>query len=648
MRAQKGQAIVLIAIMLAVIVGMAALAIDGSRAYALRRDIQAAVDAAALAAGDRLQQTGVYVSAEQAATASFGANLRLYSGASCLPGYGTPSVGSWTVRCTFSDGTVLIDVATNAGPGGGSFQLTATRTLQLQFARILTSGQDASISVTAGVEAGGLRYAPVVAALDQAGCGTPGNALTVAGSGTLGVTGDVVSNGRVAVSTGAARVAGDLYARCQSSVAGVTNACYSSGGGTPCSYPDVAGATRSGFRLSDPGYPAPTSLATGQGLPGTSVNLVAGVYSGSPVLDGGHCWFLGGGVYDLQGGAVNSGDFVSNELKPPDEPQVGNNTARSPNQFWNTDGVDCAGSFDVTKFTGARDIALGTWAFVVTSVRADTYNGVSYPRESAPSMCRQVTLTSHFDNVQLTVSNLPGATSYNIYAAPPPNGCAGPFGLAANLPVTAPVSNTSTNSCPLFTGASCSLGHEFANLDSQLVAPFAPNATAAPGTTGAYPPDSETSPLTAGLPNQNPARAAGSRGDRANENNCEGIAPGYTTCPAAITPGAVELYLPGAACLTVGNGADTYLFSGYQYDWIALYQPAADRCTVGMGAAGNSAYVGLVYAPGAQIAVSSPYAFEAGGTAGVMGDTVSFTGTLPSIAYRAAYAPVPPASRITS
>src|SRR5882757_7305269 len=85
---QRGQAIVLIAILLAVVVGMAALAIDGSRAYALRRDLQAAVDAAALAAGDKLQQTGSYVSAEQAASNIFGANLRLYAAPSCSPGYG--------------------------------------------------------------------------------------------------------------------------------------------------------------------------------------------------------------------------------------------------------------------------------------------------------------------------------------------------------------------------------------------------------------------------------------------------------------------------------------------------------------------------------------------------------------------------------
>ena len=52
-RNQKAQAIVLVAFMLAVVVGMAALAIDGSRAYGLRRDLQAAVDSAALAASSK-------------------------------------------------------------------------------------------------------------------------------------------------------------------------------------------------------------------------------------------------------------------------------------------------------------------------------------------------------------------------------------------------------------------------------------------------------------------------------------------------------------------------------------------------------------------------------------------------------------------
>src|SRR5256885_874777 len=113
-RRQSGQAIVLIALMLTVLIGMVAIAIDGSRAYALRRDLQAATDAAALAAADKMQQTGSYVSAEQAATAIFGTNLRLYSAPSCT-GYGTPGASPWTVTCTYSDGTALTDVARAMG-----------------------------------------------------------------------------------------------------------------------------------------------------------------------------------------------------------------------------------------------------------------------------------------------------------------------------------------------------------------------------------------------------------------------------------------------------------------------------------------------------------------------------------------------------
>jgi Flp pilus assembly protein TadG len=51
--------------MLTVLIGMTAIAIDGARAYTLRRDLQAAVDSAALAAADKLQQTGNYATAEQ-------------------------------------------------------------------------------------------------------------------------------------------------------------------------------------------------------------------------------------------------------------------------------------------------------------------------------------------------------------------------------------------------------------------------------------------------------------------------------------------------------------------------------------------------------------------------------------------------------
>jgi Flp pilus assembly protein TadG len=635
--------------MLTVLIGMAAIAIDGARAYSQRRDMQAAIDAAALAAGDRLQQSpGNYVGAEQAATAIFASNMRIYSALSCS-GYGTPGAITVTVTCTYPDGT-LTQVVTALGPQGSQFIISARRNLDLQFARILTNGTIPTLAATSTGNVNNQLYTPAVAALNQAGCGgAGGSAINIGGSGTLNVTGDVVSNGGISVSGGSLRVAGDIYARCQSPVPGaVANACYPSGASTPCSNPDVAGATRAGFRLADPNFPPPSLAGVGQGNPNGTVVVPPGIYSALPVLNGGHCWFLSGGIYDFQLGTQNQGDLVSNELKPPAEPNASNNTVLASNQFWNTNGVNCAGSFQLTRVTAARDVPTGTWSIVVTSVRTDIFNGVSYQRESAPSICEQVNINPHFNAIQLDVSNVPGATSYNVYAAPPPNGCTGPFGLAANVPVTVPVSNLTTGSCPDFTGSACSLGHETIVLDDQLVPPFVPNG-GAPGTAGASPPDGETAPLAAGLPNQNPGRGALARGDRANENNCETVGGAYASCPEAITPGAVELYYPAAACVVNGNGSDTYLFSGYQYNWVSVYEPAANTCTTNvLGAHGNSAYIGLVYAPGAAFSVTSPFIAEAAGVGGLMADLLTFSGTLPKIAYSSIYAPVPPASRITN
>ena len=647
-RVQSGQAIVLIALMLTVLIGMSAIAIDGSRAYALKRDLQAAVDSAGLAAADKLQQTGSYASAEQAATTIFGANLRLYAAPGCAPAYASPGASPLTITCTYSDGTVLRQVISGLGQQGSQFVISATRSLQLQFARILTNGASPSLAASAAGNVNNLLYMPTVAALNQGGCGgASGSAITIGGLGTLGITGDIVANGTISISTGALRVAGDIYARCQSSVpGGVTTACYPGGGSTPCTYPDVAGATRAGFRLPDPHYPAPGNLGSGQGLP-SQVVMQPGVYTAPLVLNGDDCWFLAGGVYTFQAGFANTGDLVSNELKPPDEPNASNVSLPAANQFWNTDGANCAGSFQLTKVTGPRDIPTGIWAFVVTSTRSDTFGGVNYLRESAPSMCRQLNLNNHFDNVTIAISNVPGATAYNIYVALPGSGCSGPFGLAATLAVTGPVTNTNTSPCPLFTGNGCSLGNESMDVTPQIAPPFAPNALAAPGTAGAYPPDPETAPWAAGLPNQNPPMASGAAGDRANENNCKSVGGAYISCPGPITPGAVELNFPAGGCLTNGNGGDTYVFSGEQYNWVGVYSAQSNVCVHILGAAGNSAYIGLVYAPSATINITSPYVFEAG-TGGVIANRVGFSGMLPSIAFNWAYAPVPPASRLTS
>src|SRR3979409_2332436 len=78
---QKGQAIVLIALMILVLFGMLGLAIDSGRAYVDRRDQQTAVDAAALAAGDWYENFhDLYGSTLPRSKQIYQDNLHIYGG----------------------------------------------------------------------------------------------------------------------------------------------------------------------------------------------------------------------------------------------------------------------------------------------------------------------------------------------------------------------------------------------------------------------------------------------------------------------------------------------------------------------------------------------------------------------------------------
>src|SRR5437773_4332277 len=81
---QEGQAIVLIALLILVLFAMLGLAIDSGRAYVDRRDQQAAIDAAALAAGDWYENyqsvRGGANSAIPQAAQIYQNNLHLYAG----------------------------------------------------------------------------------------------------------------------------------------------------------------------------------------------------------------------------------------------------------------------------------------------------------------------------------------------------------------------------------------------------------------------------------------------------------------------------------------------------------------------------------------------------------------------------------------
>jgi Flp pilus assembly protein TadG len=643
------------AIMIVVLIGMSALAIDGSRAYRLRRDLQAAVDAAALAAGDTLQWTSSYPQAEQAASASFGMNLRLYGAPSCSPGFAAPGSSPLTVTCTYSDGSKLVDTISALGPRGSQFSLTASSPLSLQLARVLTNASSLTLAASSSARVGNLLYSPTIAAVSQAGCGgVPGNAITIASGGNLAVVGDVVSNGTITTGPGSANVAGDVYARCQASVPGVTNLCYPSGAAPPCTSPDVAGVTRTGYGFADPNYPAPVVAGGNQPAPGSSVVVQPGMYTADPAFSTGVCYFLAGGVYVWQGGYTNDGDFVSNELKPPDEPNATNNTLLAGHQFWNEDNHNCAGSAQFSVVSGFKDIPVGTWSFVVTSTRSTTYNGQSFLRESAPSVCYTAKITGANQNVLVRVSNVPGATAYNIYAGPS-GSCGGPFGLAASLLVAGTPQNDSTGGCPVYSGPGCSLGNESITLSgATLGSGFSPNSAAPPGFPGAFPPTGETPPLRVNLPNENANRNAPPAGDRANENQCATVVGALTSCPGAVTPGAVAFVIPSGGCVNATTNGDTYVFSGYQYNWMVVYEPntanpPANTCSNQFAAAIDSAFIGLIYTPSATITLRKASTFRTDEVGGIIASTLTFSGQLPTIIGDPGdYGPAPPASKLVS
>jgi len=390
-----------------------------------------------------------------------------------------------------------------------------------------------------------------------------------------------------------------------------------------------------------------------QGLPGNNAVLFPGAYAANPNFTSGRCWFLSAGVYEWLGGYTNSADFVSNELKPPDEAVAGGNTVLSSHQFWNTGGFSCAGSFRVSTVNDNRTpVRNGTWGVELTSGRIAQPGGTFYVRESAPSMCRTVN-TATKNDIVVEVSNVPGAEAYGIYLSPPGGACNGPFGLAGVLTVSGTVSNNTTTTCPVYSGPGCSLGNEQVTISQAFLgAGWAPNPLAAPDTVGAPPPDAETTPLQTSLSNQNPGRGAGpGGGDRANENQCDTIGGAYATCPAAITPGAVEFYVPSGGCMSLTGTGDNFVFSGYQYDWVVLYEPGpgngpANTCSNVLGAAGNSAFTGFLYAPSAAVSMPSSWLFESGGMGGLLADTVTITGS-PALSFDPDYAPVPPAGRLT-
>ena len=681
-RRQRGQAIVLVALMMTVLVGFVALALDSARAFDGRRILQDAVDAGALAGAEIYQNGPVgpnpneacvtapcWAAAETGAVHLFERDNGLAPGAeSCSPALGAaPTPGApgaqVSTTCSIAGGAgyvLTISVADN-GPGGQTFSLSSQRPLSL--ARMQVLGQSPTVSLFAAGTATAADQArtPALAALGQAGCfGASGTALNIS-SGVVSVRGDIVSNGAFSIgSLGSVNAAGDVLTRCGAPTGAgtLTYQCWPGGATPPCTAPAVAGSLRStAYRLADPTFLAPSTAGlVSQGMPGANVVLSPGIYAVNPLFgNAGSCYFLAGGVYQWQGGmTVNSG-IVSNQLRPPDEPNLADPTHQgaSANQFWRVTGANCNGAFALDSGPASgRGIASGTWSVVVTAVRAPA--GSPYRQESAPSRCQQLAVLGGTDKTLIVnVSNVPGATGYNVYAAPPSvNSCSGPFGLVGSITNSAVETNLSLAGCPDVTGAACSLGAATGSWDNLTLYPlWAPNAAAAPGAAQAYPPDPETAPFngSATLPNSSPARGTSPQGDRADENYCATAGGATATCPAAVTPGAVEMYLINGFCLNITPNGDAFLSSGYQYNWILYYEPAATSCLNNLQGKVNTAPIGMSYTPGAvfRIGGGGGAAAQTSEFGGIMAGSILVQGGAQPLFFNPNYSPHPPGTRLT-
>ena len=723
---QRGQAIVLVAFMMVVLLGFVGLAVDGGRAYLDRREQQAAVDASALAAANSCMnnsnclKNASFSQAEQAAISMYGLNLRLYSAPTCS------GLGSLLVSCSFADPTnqrLTINV-TNRSVAGILFTASGNHRIPVAIMQVLGSGTSIPIAATATAVAREFDKGSAIQTLSPAGCGgNNGHSLTFTGSSTAILDGDVWSNGDITDSNNAAgTVSGNVIDICPPI--------------PPSPMPNftVSGVQTNGTPRADPGYARPALNPTPQTWPSSDHNVdrQPGTYNLDPKLTNAAnngCFFLAAGAYTWGGGFSDNGGFVSNELRAPDEPNVvvatnqpnlttttgarsgtitsipvnplagdviagwpvalGGQTfqasatalagataisvvsqavtgtipvgswlaVRTPAQFWDSNSVGCAGEFmpyTVGSLPGDA-IPAATYAVEVTSVRWEP-SGCGPPasptcllRESPPSMCKTATLGSS-QVLKIWVSNVPGARAYNVYLAPSGACDRGPFGYAAQFTNTVTEQNGTVSGCdPSLVGLTsppnlnnCDLGSTSGTITaSALGAGWAPIPSAAQDTGGAPPPDNEEpsiGPTSSGvapvLPNANPPTGNPPRGDLANENYCLNAAGNGGICPGSTTPGAVFFYIPGggstSVCLNLQGGGSDYLFTGYQYARILLYEPGAlqappaNTCPNNVTGGALTSLLGIFYLPGAGMTIAGNSSYFAT----IAGGLISWTATI--------------------
>jgi hypothetical protein len=738
-RLQQGQAIILIALLILVLFGMLGLAIDSGRGYVDRRDQQAAVDAAALAAGDWYEN---YTDLNLSITNAIGLyqrDLRLYNGYASV-NHTFALVGSNnslpqdTYTYTYNEGYTLTIVATNTQFNGYQFQFTTTHSLPLAFMQIFGGGLTLPTGATATAVVGNQRQTPALLTLSTQKC-----SMNLTGSAQLTVLGDVYSNGQACLDSNL-HEAGNCYGAAGSNCSDAQYYCYNDSPGfvpypPPCAIGDIVGtAVVPAPTLPDPGFLAPSvpyytaPQAYNQWNRGTWTEMYPGVYGSSFHLSGGQasCAFLDPGVYTWANGYTSdaTGSLLSNELRAPDEElwSAPATTNVANPQFWDQNGVQapsggpgCAGHFSVAN-SAAQTVTVGPtctdlspvtpagchsgvtdtksrnnrWGVELTSVRLDQFYDSSvapdpcYPpgsckRESAPSEC-QLTPNAVVgglhspSNIGITINitrNAPGAQYYNVYLNP--TGCDGNqshFGWVGRFNAPGFVNGTPVGPYPNGTawalgataaGAPPSGGASIYDVNDTVIGNPATVCYAQARTFNCIPPDDEQAPqcfancpppanlLAQEVPPMSLEYPPYTGGDVANQNFCQiSPNPGNINAPCVgseITPGGVQFYFPNGSCFGQNAQGATYVYAGVQFNWIVIYAPASNTCNENLNGGAATQYIGTIYTPGANWAISG------GDRSPLAGQVICYTASVSGggqagIDFNPNYSPVPPAARL--
>jgi len=711
---QAGQAIVLIALLILVLFGMLGLAIDSGRGYVDRRDQQTAVDAAALAAGDWYENfqdlNGLVV---PKSVALYQTDLRIYTGyqtashTSTLVGTNA-NLPQDTYTYTFAGAYTLTIVATDTQFNGYEFQYTSSHNLALAFIQIFGGSTTVPISATATAIVGNQRQTPALLTLSNGSCATK-----LTGAAQLTVLGDVYTNGTACLDSNL-HEAGNCYGAAGSNCGVAQYYCYNSTPGfipyapTPVCRPGDTQGTGivPAPSLPDPGYLAPSvgyyaaNQSYNQDNRGSYTEMFPGQYAGQFHLSGGSasCAFLEPGVYQWTGGYKSdaNGSLLSNELKAPEEElwSAPGTTGVANPQFWDMNGVNCAGHFNLTVvpapgFGIKHQGGGGNWGVEVTSVRYDRfidpniapnpcYNSPGCRRESAPSSCQAVsTVDGNNSGIDVNITkNAPGAQYYNVYINPngcdgvpnnfsfvgrhlapgfidgggPPAAALGPYPSGANMTL---INGVNGWPCGVPTVTICGIVFNNMSPTAQCFAQTRAKLCQAPDDelkpqcfSNCPPPANLLSQENGPMSLQYPPYGGG---DVSNENYCQiSPNPGNINSPcqsAQITPGAVQFYFPNGACFDQNSQGATYVFSGEQYNWIVIYSPPGSSCSNSMNGGASTQFIGTIYTP------SADWSINGGNRSPLAGQVISYTATVSGSAqvgidFNPNYAPAPPAARL--